>query len=199
MLYSNRSIYISVECAIALIAKVATKGDLIAAAQDFVRAAGDGAIQVWGTSLLRLHEAIKRGDWHTASLERFPKCLALAGEGIFYTDLEVRRTDVEHLWLGPSVEHEGFGAKTSAAAPRDEGAANMPTGAPGRPSKGTHLIGEEFKRRLLKNSCKTSLREEATELRRWFCSQHPDAQPPTVKTIENKIRADYHRWAKLRG
>jgi hypothetical protein len=68
------------------------------------------------------------------------------------------------------------------------------TGAPGRPSKGMHLIRAEFERRIDKNTCKPSLREEATELEQWFRRRHPRAPFPTVKTIENSIRSDYGTW-----
>lgn len=75
---------------------------------------------------------------------------------------------------------------------------DMPTGAPGRPSKGTHLIRAEFDKRRDANTCKPSLREEAAELQQWFCRQNPNRQPPTVKTIENNIRSDHRQWAASR-
>jgi hypothetical protein len=74
-------------------------------------------------------------------------------------------------------------------------ATTMPTGAPGRPSKGMHLIRAEFDRRITENSCKLLLREEATDLKQWFFRENPNAQSPTVKTIENNIRADHRQWA----
>jgi hypothetical protein len=75
----------------------------------------------------------------------------------------------------------------------DARAALMPTGAPGRPTTGMYLIRVEFERRLGGNACKPTLREEATELRQWFCSNYPTAPPPTIKTIENKLRSDYRQ------
>ncbi len=71
----------------------------------------------------------------------------------------------------------------------------MPTGAPGRPSKGMHVIRIEFDRRRIANECKPSLREEAEELESWFRNGYPTAQPVTRKTIENNIRSDYRDWA----
>jgi hypothetical protein len=67
----------------------------------------------------------------------------------------------------------------------------MPTGAPGRPSKGMHLIRIEFDRRRIANECKPSLREEAAELEVWFRNRYPTAQPVKHNTIENNIRSDY--------
>ena len=70
----------------------------------------------------------------------------------------------------------------------------MSTGAPGRPSKGIHVIRIEFDRRRITNECKLSLRQEATELECWFRHHYPTAQPVKRKTIENNIRADYRTW-----
>jgi hypothetical protein len=70
----------------------------------------------------------------------------------------------------------------------------MPTGAPGRPSKGMHFVRSEFDQRRHDNKCKQSLREEATELEHWFRARYPMAQPVKLKTIENNIRGDYRAW-----
>jgi hypothetical protein len=75
----------------------------------------------------------------------------------------------------------------------------MPTGAPGRPSKGMHVIRIEFDRRRIANECKLSLRQEAAELECWFRHHYPTAQPVKRKTIENNIRADYRVWAANRS
>jgi hypothetical protein len=75
------------------------------------------------------------------------------------------------------------------------GAATMPTGAPGRPSKGMHLIRVEFDRRRSTNLCAPLLREEATALAQWFREHFATAQPVKRKTIENSIRAEYRQWA----
>jgi hypothetical protein len=70
----------------------------------------------------------------------------------------------------------------------------MPTAAPGRPSKGMHVIRGEFDRRRAGDECRPSLREEAGELGARFRNRHPSAQRVTRKTIENNIRADYRTW-----
>jgi hypothetical protein len=75
----------------------------------------------------------------------------------------------------------------------------MPTGAPGRPSKGMHVIRIEFDRRRIANECKPSLREEAAELEDWFRDCYATAQPVKRKTIENNIRSDYRDWAADRS
>jgi hypothetical protein len=74
----------------------------------------------------------------------------------------------------------------------------MPTGAPGRPSKGMYIIRAEFDRRRAASDCKPSLREEATELESWFRNCYPTAQAAKPKTIENNIRSDYRNWASSR-
>lgn len=74
----------------------------------------------------------------------------------------------------------------------------MPTGAPGRPSRGMHVIRAEFDRRRVDDQCKPSLREEAGELESWFHLRYPRVQPVTLKTIENNIRVDYRTWKASR-
>jgi hypothetical protein len=74
----------------------------------------------------------------------------------------------------------------------------MPTGAPGRPSGGMHVVRTEFDRRRVDDQCKRSLREEAGELESWFHLRYPRAQPVKLKTIENNIRDDYRTWKASR-
>jgi len=70
----------------------------------------------------------------------------------------------------------------------------MRTGAPGRPSMGMHIILAEFGRRRQAGLCEPLLRREAAILEKWFVASYPTAQPVTLKTIENKIRAGYRQW-----
>ena len=65
------------------------------------------------------------------------------------------------------------------------------TGAPGRPSKGIHIIKAEFDRRIRDNLLRPSLREEATDLRSWYLRKHPSKPLPGLSTIENHIRSSY--------
>jgi hypothetical protein len=78
-------------------------------------------------------------------------------------------------------------------------AADMPTGAPGRPTKGMHLIRGAFGQRAATNVCAATLHHEAAALHQWFRSKYPESSPPTVKTIENNIRADYRQWRGAGG
>jgi len=68
------------------------------------------------------------------------------------------------------------------------------TGAQGRPSSMFLVVGE-FERRADTGELAQSLREEARALVDWFKQTHGTLQPPTVKTIENKLRQLY-RGAK---
>ncbi len=86
-----------------------------------------------------------------------------------------------------------FGPTMAGLLAAHSDASSEGTGAPGRPSKGIHLIKAEFDRRTRNNPLKTTLREEATELRSWYLQEHPSKQPPTVKTIENHLRESYRQ------
>jgi hypothetical protein len=68
------------------------------------------------------------------------------------------------------------------------------TGAPGRPSKSIHLLLDEFERRVGKDECAPSLREEATALLSWIKTTHPSKDRPVLKTVENNIRQAYKAW-----
>jgi hypothetical protein len=64
----------------------------------------------------------------------------------------------------------------------------LPTGDPGRPSKGRELYLAEFEKRAAADHSKPSAKLEAEDLRDWFKLNHPTAILPTAKTIENNIR-----------
>jgi hypothetical protein len=68
------------------------------------------------------------------------------------------------------------------------------TGMPGRPSKGKHLIDDEFKRRCGSGRVIADLAEEASALLSWYEATHPNVQRPTVKTIKNNIRAAHRQY-----
>lgn len=68
---------------------------------------------------------------------------------------------------------------------------HMPTGTPGRPKKGIHLIMAEFERRRDTGSTEPSRKREADWLLRWFRAHHPGKEPPTVKTIYNNLPAGF--------
>jgi hypothetical protein len=62
------------------------------------------------------------------------------------------------------------------------------TGDPGRPELGASLYEAELERRAAAGTMETVLADEARELLRWFKAEHPQRQPPTEKTIQNRIR-----------
>lgn len=75
---------------------------------------------------------------------------------------------------------------------RWQGAAPTATGAPGRPS-GMHLIEREHARRCAEGRALGPVAREAADLAAWFRTAHPEAPPPTAKTIENRIRSAHRR------
>lgn len=70
------------------------------------------------------------------------------------------------------------------------------TGSPGRPSLGKPLYMSEFRRRLKADEWIKILSEESRYLREWFSINHPLADLPSLKTIENSIRGEFNA-AKL--
>lgn len=76
-------------------------------------------------------------------------------------------------------------ALTPAPAPR-----RSETGAPGRPSS-MHLVVLKLRERAKAGRLETTVKGEAAALAAWFKANHPDKAPPTAKTIENNIRAEY--------
>ena len=73
------------------------------------------------------------------------------------------------------------------------------TAAPGRPSS-MHLVENELKRRAESGRLEATLAEQARVLRDWLGTAHPDAVPPTEKTIRNRIRSGFRQaMAKLDG
>lgn len=75
---------------------------------------------------------------------------------------------------------------------RWQGAAPAVTGAPGRPS-GMHLVEREHAQRCAEGRALGPVAREAAELAAWFRRAHPEAPPPTAKTIENRIRSAHRR------
>lgn len=81
---------------------------------------------------------------------------------------------------------------------RWQGEAPAATGAPGRPS-GMHLVEREHARRCAEGRALGPVAQEAAELAAWFRRAHPDAPPPTAKTIENRIRSAHRRHRAAQG
>lgn len=72
------------------------------------------------------------------------------------------------------------------------GTATLPTGDPGRPSMGYQLYVAEFQRRKEAGLAFAGLRAEAGHLLNWFKENYPDANPPSIRTIENRIREPFN-------
>jgi hypothetical protein len=161
------------------IAETATGGDSKAALADFLHAARDGAIEVFDDTGKIAPRELWGWEINVMLLGRLNFGPAFPIWRFFG---RVRWADVERLWPRACEQ-------AAQAAQVDN--PYMPTGAPRRPTTGTHLVRGEFQRRFRENLCRPSLQQEAMELREWFCRFHPTAQPPTIRTIENNIRADY--------
>ncbi len=68
---------------------------------------------------------------------------------------------------------------------------HMPTGVPGRPSKGIEIIRAEFERRVAAGEIAASLAAESGALAAWYNRTYPLRDRPSPKTIANNIRSDY--------
>jgi hypothetical protein len=95
-----------------------------------------------------------------------------------------------------------IGPRVAVTAPAPDAAA-VPapkrTGDPGRPNKGYHLYEAEFERRRQAGKLESSLAREAEWLLTWFKANHPDWDPPTIKTISERLRAKYREAQRKRA
>jgi hypothetical protein len=71
------------------------------------------------------------------------------------------------------------------------------TGDPGRPSLGAELYLAEFDRRCESGEVELILADEVRALLKWFKQSYPHRQPPTLKTITNRIRPLYRQRPKI--
>lgn len=69
------------------------------------------------------------------------------------------------------------------------------TGDPGRPSS-AHLYVQELERRIKEKRIEATLAGQARALHNWLTSKYPELSPPTVGTIENRIRPLYRKSQK---
>lgn len=67
----------------------------------------------------------------------------------------------------------------------------IPPGTPGRPGKGIDIIEIEFQRRIESGEIEPSLAAESRLLADWYHRTYPRRDPPTAKTVENRIRLKY--------
>jgi hypothetical protein len=142
---------------------------------------------------------LSAGDWRGSRIELWNGTLDIPKPFRVIFDVKINSPDL-NWWLRNRWSAETVPGDPSGQAQQDRrnnlldggGSVLTRTGAPGRPSKGMQIINAEFERRRREHSCLPSLREEANWLQKWFKQAHPTAQHPTLKTIENRIRRDYH-------
>ena len=99
----------------------------------------------------------------------------------------------EERWTRLMVEKGDVRARWPFPVPQGGDEAKCQSGLPGRPAKSKHLIEDEFRRRALSHELADTLAMEAKALLDWLKSDHPQYPRPTIRTIENFIRADYRR------
>jgi hypothetical protein len=102
-----------------------------------------------------------------------------------------------------AAPQEGGAKRTVVAKPEPKAGtiaedALTHSGFPGRPSKGKHLIDDEFERRVAAGQGLPSLADEAKALLDWYKQQHPKLARPTTKTIKENIRARHRQWKASR-
>jgi Arc/MetJ family transcription regulator len=87
------------------------------------------------------------------------------------------------------------GLEADALSSAVEEPAIMPTGLPGRPSKGRDAILGEFRRRIENGDEIGTKAAEARKLVGWFKKSHPNSDQPTEKTVREAI-SEIWRQAK---
>ncbi len=73
------------------------------------------------------------------------------------------------------------------------------SGFPGRPGKLKHAVQREFGRRAEAGEIRDRVTDEARVLQEWAAQAHPRAPLPTVKTIANNIRFEFHQYWSQRA
>jgi len=96
-------------------------------------------------------------------------------------------------WTRLMVEKGDARARWPFPIPEGDDEADLRSGMPGRPGKAKHLIEDEFKRRGQSGALAESLALEAGALLDWLSLNYPQHSRPTIRTIQNNIRADYRR------
>src|SRR5262249_25798182 len=104
------------------------------------------------------------------------------GHGVKVARIQVLKSDVVRWW---PFDVEAT-AEASAVAPT--------SGTPGGPSS-MHLIKDEHRARWKRGNALPGVGAEARALHDWFRKAHPNKNPPSAKTIQNRIR-DEHRTRK---
>lgn len=97
---------------------------------------------------------------------------------------------------GQQEEKEARVRMEQTVRDHEEQLARYRTGAPGRPGSG-HLIEEEFERRAASRAIEPTLSEQGRVLVDWLQETHPQVHPIKPRTVENMIRASYHRARRI--
>jgi hypothetical protein len=151
----------------------------------------DVPVRVWGSA-----DAARVFDTGKAAVSI--RGYSYGSSGMLEGRVLVQEASLES-WLTPAEPRR---APTTAASAADatleetESPDPYKTGLPGRPSI-AHLIEREFERRVEAGIALRVLAREAGELRAWAIEQHPDAPPPTEKTIANQIRELHRRYVEM--
>jgi hypothetical protein len=152
-------------------------------------------------------EAIPRHEWEGLRFTLSPRGRPHPGDAfreqrLAWTDVKFSERDLRGEWLdaafsSPPAIYQGditIPARAEIESGRATADAYTHSGFSGRPSKGKHLIDDEFSRRVGAGTALSSLADEAKALFDWFRQQHPTLARPTTKTIKENIRARYREW-----
>ena len=78
--------------------------------------------------------------------------------------------------------------------PNTSGQVAMPTGDPGRPTKGKQLYLAEHKRRCETGEAQNQLSDEAKYLVDWYIKQYPLHDPVSQGAVQNNIRSQHNQY-----
>jgi hypothetical protein len=99
----------------------------------------------------------------------------------------------EERWTRLMLEKGDVRARWPFPVPEGPDDPDRHSGMPGRPGKARHLIEDEFMRRGQSGELAGSLALEARALLDWLSLNYPQHSRPTIRTIQNNIRAEYRR------
>jgi hypothetical protein len=102
----------------------------------------------------------------------------------------------DDLWVHPPTLPNFEVAKlrlVAGSSTAEGGDQRQLTGDPGRPELGATQYMREFIRRVEGSEVGPVLVSEAESLRDWYIDTFPEKQPPSVKTIKNRIRDAWGR------
>ena len=110
-----------------------------------------------------------------------------------YYDVLIETAGLRKAWSVPPVEPgpaRGDAPLPALEASRESTRPFYTTGVAGKPSS-KHLVQAEMRRRATLGHLQPTISQEAETLSRWLVDAHPEAPPMTVKTIRNRLAAEY--------